>query len=232
MNAFTPPTILHTGQLAQSHCVKALVYGKAGAGKTFLSTTAPAPLVLSAESGLLSIKRFNVPYIPVTGLVELNNLYNWLAGSAEARNFATVYMDSISEYAEVSLIHEKTLAGKDPRKAYGAMADSMIALIRKFRDLPTHHVVMVAKQEYKKDDSTGAMIYGPSFPGQQLTQQVPYFFDEVWHLWVYTDPQTQQKYRLLRTAPDNQFEAKDRSGVLAENEPAHIGHVFNKMLGA
>ena len=41
--------------------VKVLVYGQAGSGKTTLIRTAPAPLILSAEAGLLSLAGTDIP---------------------------------------------------------------------------------------------------------------------------------------------------------------------------
>ena len=38
--------------------VKCVVYGPAGGGKTRLLATAPSPIILSAEKGLLSLKKF------------------------------------------------------------------------------------------------------------------------------------------------------------------------------
>ena len=38
------------------------------------------------------------------------------------------------------------------------------------------------------------------------------------------------EYRYLRTHPDIQSEAKDRSGVLDVLEPPDLTHIFNKIL--
>ena len=46
---------LKTTATIESSGVKVLVYGQAGSGKTTLIRTAPAPLILSAEAGLLSL---------------------------------------------------------------------------------------------------------------------------------------------------------------------------------
>ena len=50
----------------QANCVKALVYGDAGAGKTKLCATAPTPVILSAESGLLSLADYEIPVIDIS----------------------------------------------------------------------------------------------------------------------------------------------------------------------
>ena len=66
--------------------------------------------------------------------------------------------------------------------------------------------------------------------GQKLAQHVPYYFDEVFRLFVYRDPQTQQITRWLRTIDDNQSTAKDRSGRLDEFEIPNLENVFSKIM--
>jgi len=105
---------------ATAQAVKLLVYGQAGAGKTSLIPTLPTPVILSAEGGLLSIADTNLPFIEINSMDDLREAYKWLNGSAEASEFQSVALDSISEIAEVVLNTEKKV-NKDPRAAYGAM---------------------------------------------------------------------------------------------------------------
>lgn len=225
--------------------VKALIYGGAGMGKTVLSATLPAPVLISAESGALSLRKnnlerlfgvgnpsitYNMPIITVTNVDDLRDAYDWCANSAEARQFASVSLDSLSEIAEVVLNNAKRQV-KDPRQAYGELIEKMETLIRMFRDLPSKNVYMAAKMEPMKDEMTGVVKYGPSMPGSKLGSKLPYFFDEVFRLGVNKTPQG-ESYRFLQTQPDLQFEAKDRSGALAAMEPPHLTQVFTKILGA
>jgi hypothetical protein len=122
--------------------VKVLVYGQAGAGKTSLIKTLPAPVVLSAEGGLLSIQDADLPYLEIASMADLMEAYEWLT-SSEGKGFKSVALDSISEIAEVCLNTEKKIA-KDPRQAYGAMQEQMADVIRAFRDLPGRHVLMLS----------------------------------------------------------------------------------------
>lgn len=87
--------------------VKLLVYGQAGAGKTSLIPTLPNPIVLSAEGGLLSIRDANVPYIEVSSMSDIQEAYQWLTESEEAKKFDSVALDSISEIGEVVLNFER-----------------------------------------------------------------------------------------------------------------------------
>jgi phage nucleotide-binding protein len=208
--------------------VKLLVYGQAGAGKTLLIPTLPAPIVLSAEGGLLSIAGADVPYIEIASMGDLMEAYKWLSESAEAAQFQSVALDSISEVAEVVLNAEKK-ASKDPRQAYGAMQEQMADIIRAFRDLPGRHVYMSAKLE-KTQDEMGRVLYSPSMPGNKTGQQLPYFFDEVLALRVARDAEGNTQ-RALMCDSDGLWLAKDRSGKLETWEAPDLGAIIAKIGG-
>jgi len=219
--------ISRTSGLA-SNGVKLLVYGQAGAGKTSLIKTLPAPIVLSAEGGLLSIQDADLPYIEVNDAATLREAWSWLATSAEAAEFQSVALDSISEIAEVVLNAEKK-ATKDPRQAYGAMQEQMTDIIRAFRDLPGRHVYMSAKVE-KQQDEMGRVLYSPSMPGNKTGQALPYFFDEVLALRVERDADGVAQ-RALMCDSDGLWQAKDRSGKLSTWEAPDLGAIIAKIGG-
>jgi len=213
---------------ATAQAVKLLVYGQAGAGKTSLIPTLPTPVILSAEGGLLSIADTNLPFIEITSMDDLREAYKWLTTSAEAAEFESVALDSISEIAEVVLNAEKKI-NKDPRAAYGAMQEQMADIIRGFRDLPGKHVYMSAKLE-KTQDEMGRVLYAPSMPGNKTGQSLPYFFDEVLALRVEKDAEGMTR-RALMTDGDGLWLAKDRSGKLEVWEDADLGDIIKKIGG-
>ena len=108
--------------------VKLLVYGHAGAGKTTLAASMPRPIIISAEGGLLSIQGAALPYIEVSSMETLREAFDYVSGEHGA-DFDSIVLDSISEIAEVVLIHEKAV-NKDGRAAYGEMAVQMTSIIR------------------------------------------------------------------------------------------------------
>jgi hypothetical protein len=170
-----------------------------------------------------------MPIIEIRTVDDLTDAYNWCATSAQAAQFQTVGLDSISEIGEVVLNNAKRQV-KDPRQAYGEMIEKMETLVRLFRDLPNKNVVISAKMEPMKDELTGVVKYGPAMPGAKLANKLPYFFDEVFRLGIGQTPQG-EKYRFLQTQPDLQFEAKDRSGALSPVETPVLSAVFAKILG-
>ncbi len=232
-----------TQTLATSSGAKMLVYGPAGAGKTLLAATLPSPVLISAESGLLSLSKaniertfgvntpgisYNIPVLTVDTYDDVVACYNWLISPAGAQ-FQSIGLDSISEIAEKVLIHAKK-GVKDPRQAYGALIEKMLEMVRLFRDIPGKNVYMSSKMEMYKDEMTGSMRFGPMMPGAKVGPALPYFFDEVFHIGV-NQTQAGEKYRYLRTQLDIQYDAKDRSGALLPMEPPHLGNVINKILG-
>lgn len=207
--------------------LKVLVFGAAGAGKTRLcGTTEAKPIIISAEAGLLSLREHDIPVIAVSTIDDVQEAYSYLL-TPEGEQFDWVCLDSISEIAEVVLSTEKART-KDPRQAYGALADQMADLIRAFRDLPGRNVYMSCKLERMKDEVSGAVLYGPSLPGQRLAQQIAYWFDEVFALRVEKDPDGLPT-RWLQTASDTQFNCKDRSGALEMFEPPSLADIAAKI---
>lgn len=232
----------NSNDLARQNGVKVLTYGKAGLGKTVLTATAPNPVLISAESGLLSLKKENliklfgadnptityeIPVIEITTLDDLIEAHKW-AQTKEARQFDTFCLDSISEIGEKVLANAKQQV-KDPRQAYGELIEKMTQVIRDFRDIKGMNVYMSAKEEFSKDEATGVQSYVPSMPGAKLSQQLPYFFDEVFHLGI-AKTLDKVEYRYLRTQPDIQYSAKDRSGTLEAIEQPNLSVIFEKIL--
>jgi hypothetical protein len=224
-----------------SNGIKILVYGGSGVGKTVLTATMPAPVLISAESGSLSLREanlkrifgddpsicYNMPIITIKTADDLRDAYQWCSQSAEVKNFQSIGLDSISEIGEVVLNNLKRQT-KDPRQAYGEVIEKMESAIRAFRDLQGKNVLISAKMEPMKDELSGIVRYGPSMPGAKLGPKLPYFFDIVMRLGINKDPQGKE-FRFLQTQPDLQFEAKDRSGALSALEQPHLGYVFNKI---
>ncbi len=196
--------------------IKALVYGGAGAGKTYLASTVQNAIILSAEAGLLSLRQFDIPAVKISTLEHVHEAYSHVRSG----EYSWVVLDSVSEIAEVVLAYEKSQT-RDPRKAYGALSDQMMDLLRAFRDLPCN-VLMTAKQGHVDDD--GRLVYQPMMPGQKLGQQLPYLFDEVFALRIERNNEGELE-RWLQTQSDGQYLAKDRSGALNPFVPPHLGDI-------
>lgn len=210
----------------QQEGVKILTYSPAGYGKTTLCATAPTPVILSAESGLLSLRKHDLPYWEIKSITDLRQAYLWAKTSTEAKQFQTICIDSISEIAETVLAFQKG-KNKDGRMAYGDMIDEMNKVIKEFRDLQGFNIYMSAKQERVKNEATGVIMNVPSMPGAKLGANLPYLPDEVFQLCI--EGVGASSFRFLRCQPDFMNEAKDRSGALTAMEEPNLTKIIDKI---
>lgn len=220
--------ILSTSNLSTQQGVKCLGYGKSGIGKTRLGATAPRPIFLSAEKGLLSLKKEKLPYIEIFSMKELEEAHLWAMKSAESRNFDTYCLDSVTEIAEVVLDTERQKQ-KDPRKLYPEYQSQMMSIFRDFRDMPQKHVYFIAKESIIPSIDNSMRVQ-PSFPGNKLPEAAPYFFDQVFRIEGGIDPATGQPWQGLKCRADQYCEAKDRSGALSLWEPPDLTAMFRKIM--
>jgi len=219
---------LTTTAESSSH-IKVLVYGESGVGKTYLCKTAPKPVIISAEKGLLTLKRERIPVIEISSFEDLEDAYVFVTTNEKAQQFQTICLDSISDIAETILAEEKENCGADPRQAYMFYVDKLLPMIKKFRDIEGKHVYFTAKMKRTKDEFTGITSYGPSMPGQVLGPQLPYLFDFVFFLGIGEDEDT-GSYRYLQTESDIQRIAKARGGTMDPTEPPDLTHIFERGL--
>jgi len=214
-----------TNKLSASDGIKHVNYGPSGIGKTRLIATATRPFIFNAEKGLLSLRKFNLPYVTISSLKDLSDAYNWAMKSNETRNYDLFALDSISEIAEVYLKDELDQS-KDARKAYGNMQQGMYEIIRNFRDLKQKHVYFCAKQMFIVEGSglESYRVATPIMPSEKLQAQLPYFFDLVTHHGM------EQTYEVLHCKTTKYFHAKDRSGNLNSIEEPNLAKLYAKCL--
>ena len=220
--------IRKVSEVARFHGIKAILAGPPGAGKTYSIRTCPGnPLILSAESGLLSIKDLDSDVVVIKHADELREVYQYVAGNPEQYDW--LFLDSISEIAEMILTDEKGKV-KDQRQAYMALSDQMIRIVKAFRDLSGINIVLIAKEETRTDGlAVAEKIF--SCPGQKLAQSLPYLFDEVLWLRTRTDEDGAIR-RVFQCQPNESYpQIKDRSGMLDMYETPDWGHIYNKIQG-
>lgn len=219
-----------TRQEAQANGVKILVYGQAGMGKTTLITSVPdhsKAIILSAESGLLSIADTDIAVLKITQLEDLKDAYVWLTTTEQGKSYDWICVDSLSEIAEVVLKFEKERAGKDKRAAYVPMQEVVESMIKSFRDL-SRNIYMTCKLDTYQDDN-GRIMLRPMLVGQKLPVNVTYLFDEVFFMTEGRDAEG-GSYRYLQTQPDHKTQAKDRSGKLDAAEYPSLANIAAKIL--
>ena len=95
--------------------------------------------------------------------------------------------------------------------AYGDMANTVLQLVRDFRDLP-RNIYMTTRTEVVQDD-VGALFQRPAMPGQKLGPNLAYYFDLVMCARTRVDDDKNTVYR-FQTQQDGAYLAKDCSGAL------------------
>lgn len=209
--------------------IKIVLYGASGSGKTVMGATAPNPIYISAEKGLLSLAHKDIPYIEVKTLDSFKAARKYCAKS----EYDTIVVDSLSEVTSTvldewraKLIMDSNSGKIDVRQAYGKVAESMGAEIRMLRDIEGKNVVFIAKERRHVDDDSNAVTFEAYMPGQVLPFDLPYLVDEVVCLQV-----SRKGERFVQTNSDFKRVCKDRSGTLDEKELPDLTYIFNKIKG-
>lgn len=205
---------------------KTVVYGPPGSGKTPVLNTAPRPVLLCIEPGMLSMRQSNVPTWAGFTPKHIDEFFDWVLKSNEAANFDTICVDSVSQMAEV-ILEEELGRNRDGRKAYGEMSRRVMKHMNGIFFAQRKHTYLICKQATVEDNA--ARMFRPYFPGQDLNVKIPHLFDVTMHLAVHNIPGVGQ-HKAFRTAPSFDAVARDRSGKLNEFEPCDLTALFNKIM--
>ncbi len=216
--------ILNTSKISAKDGIKTLVYGPSGVGKTRLALTAQNPFIFSAEKGLLSLRSASVPYVDISSYDQMKEAYRWFVGSNEAKSIGCLFLDSLTEIAQV-ILSEEMKSNKDPRKAYGAMQNSVYDLIRNFRDMKGRNIVLICWEQLIEQGLNKKAV--PVIPSEKLLAALPYFWDLVLH-HHHGRTATGIVYQAFHTKDSDWWTAKDRGGMLDEIEEPHLGKLFIK----
>lgn len=218
--------------------LKILIYGHSGAGKTSLAgTIKDSVLIVSAESGLLSLSSHDIPVLDISQeetnelkFQKLTKIYKYLQTEEAQKKFNWIFIDSVTEIANilVQALKSKFTDRKDGLVLWGEYNDRIRNLIKAFRDLKGYHVVMTALQTTNKDE-VGKRYNGVDLPGK-ISSQVEQYFDEVFNLQIHQN-EDGDDVRLLLTNRDENTVAKDRSGKLNKYVQANLDYVKTVIKG-
>lgn len=216
---------------AQNYGVKAVVYGPPGVGKTPLIATAPNPILLCCEPGLLSMRNSNVPTYLADTNAKVEEFFAWLFGSREADKFDTVGIDSVTFWAERVAVEESSKLSQsgnkvDGKAAYGAMARRVYEQLYKLYLMPRKHAYLICKQTYI--EIQGVNQLNPAFPGKELNKSVPYLYDYVLYMNKFIIPGVGERIA-LKTRGDMGIIARSRI-PLNDYEPCDLGALFAKAM--
>lgn len=203
-----------------SHGANLVIYGESGVGKTLLISNLENQIILSADEGLLTLKKFDIPYIEIKDMEDVNDAFELVKKS----DYDHIVFDSLTEIAEV-VLYEMKEGKKDKRQAYGELADAFGVMIRKFRDIKGKNTIFNAKVKHIYDDEGAVIEYAPMMPGKVLPHGLPYLVDEVFCYMM------DRKGRYFLTAADRKHPAKDRSGELLPKElEPNLNEIIKRVL--
>lgn len=194
------------------------IWGDPGGGKTTFSGTVEykaKTLILSAESGLLSLRNLdgaNIDYVTIDRFEKLEEVFHYLKN--DKHPYQAVAMDSITEIQKVCM--DKILEDEKIDKAriqdWGTLNSKMERLIRAFRDLPMHFIA-TGLAESEVDKTTGEVRIVPLLQGK-FQKSIAAYFDEVFY--AYTKQVGDEIKYFILTKNSGKVTAKDRSGKLPQ----------------
>ena len=219
--------------LANVTGVKILCYGPPGAGKTPVSITAPKPIILATETGLLSLrgnpKARNVPVYMANTPAKAFDFLDWWHTDPNADRFETLIIDSISQLADMVIDQQMALYkgdGDQNFKAYNNMQTMIFDAIERIDNQPVKHAFLIAKEE-----TLDSGMRRPYFPGKKLHVRIPHLLDVVTRLGLEIVPEHGEK-TAFRTVGNFKTVARDRSGKLKEIEYPDVANVIRKVMTA
>lgn len=215
--------------------VKALIYGAAGTGKTPLLNTAPRPILLATEPGLLSMRGSTIPTYEAYTPQRIDDFFKWFFLSAETKNFDTLGIDSASQIADIYLnaaLSGKSSSGnkKHGLAAYGEMADSTMEHLRTLFYAKEKHTYVICKEEIADVDYQS--LRRPYFPGKVLPIQVPHLYDFIIRLTKTNVPNMVGEQLTFQCMGNMNVLARNRTGNLNEFEEPHFGRLVLKAMTA
>ena len=79
-------SLVPVSKLAANYGVKMVTYGGPGVGKTPIVATAPRPILLVHEPGMLSMRAFtHIPAFEAFTIDRIDEFYEWFLKSSEAK---------------------------------------------------------------------------------------------------------------------------------------------------
>jgi hypothetical protein len=190
---------------------KILIWGNSGSGKSWLSATAPKPLVILTEAnGAVSIGHSNkdADIVVIDNADDLRQIAI-MAKSGKLSQYKTLVFDSLTECQK--LFKDEIVGNRDTLKIqeWGLLANRMLKFIRLIRDLP-FHIVCTALADKNTDDQGGILNNLPQFEGKKTANEIMQYFSAVGYLFGANDliDEKQILVRKLMFEPTNKWFVK------------------------
>lgn len=204
------------------HHIFAIIVGSSSSGKTTLAGTLPSEetLIISAESGLLSLRKKEIDFIKVKTFEDVIQVFNLLKNGVEYKH---IFIDSLTEIGEIVFAHFKPQFDKSKNFAlYDAYSETMIKFLKSLRDMDKYNIWLTCLDKLSENDSIILDIVQKS-----LSKKIVSFFDEVFYL-TSIEKEGERK-RFISTDSTFIDFAKDRSGSLDKFEKPDLSEITKKI---
>lgn len=202
--------IRNTADLSFKPTLNMLVYGEPGTGKTVFGATAPRPLIVDAEAGVLSIREKGVDVMAVRNFNDLRELLAWVKIPENNAKYDTIVLDSITEVMKKVVDEVRGNKERPTMQDWGTIISKTEGLLRMLRDLDKNIIVTALVSEEKDDNR---IVKRPAVNGNSLPELMCSFMDIVGYMDV--EKVAEGSERRIWTQPHLNYYAKDRSGKLA-----------------
>lgn len=191
-----------------------MVYGQGGVGKTTFAATAPHPILMDCENGAkyFGLRGIKMDVALIESWKDVEDFFREIAKS----DYETVIIDPIGELMEklkASMIASKDAKlvmrdGTPTMAGWGWMKDKMRAFVKAVRDL-NKHMIIIAHVTEKGDEDR--LVKRPLVM-TKLSEELVNIVDIVGYFTTVNDGEEEK--RIIRIAPSDKYEAKDRTGQL------------------
>jgi len=228
-----------------SDCVKAVVFGPAGVGKTYQARTldAKTTLFVDLEAGTLALgKDWKGDVLDIRATSNdmaahpwelAKAIALWLGGpdpaDANGSYSAAAYKQVCEAFGSPDNHKQyETLFKPDIRGAYGLLGREMIRWVTQLQHCHKN-VVLVGILE-QQEDELKRKYWDVQIEGSKTGRELPGIFDLVLTLQNF-EAEDKSQYRAFVCHQQNPwgYPAKDRSGTLELQEPADLGKVLAKI---
>ena len=162
---------------ASAKRIHAVIYAPSKYGKTTLAGTLKGKtLIVSAESGLLSLHNKEVDYTEVNSLKDIREVIKEIASGTDYEN---IFFDSLTEIGDYYVDEAKEMF-PDPAKAlpmWGHYNKEFKKFIKFTRDMNQYNVFYTCLMKTDKDN-IGRTTHLPDIAGS-MASKLPQFFDEI-----------------------------------------------------
>lgn len=220
---------------AQNFGCKTIIYGPAGSAKTPILNTAPRPVLLATEAGLLSMRNSNIPTYEAYSSQRVDEFFKWFFNSTETKNFDTLGIDSGSQMADIYLNAAMQGTSKQGNKkhgmaAYGEMATNTMDHLRTLYYTRYKHVYLICKEQIADVDFQS--LRRPYFPGQVLPIDVPHLYDFIIRIAKTNVPGMAGEQLAFQCNGTMNIMARNRTGNLNDFEEPHFAKLVTKAMTA